>query len=339
MSDQEISPEKERNHSKKKKLAWAGFFVGILFLLIVVSRTGLDTISQAIAQGGFALLLLAFIYPVELIPRTVAWKLVYPGDLFPVRKYFVLIMWYGQSVNRLLPTATIGGDVLRGRMLFLKGENNPDVVSSLIADKTSHALSILVLLILGLFLIIIRVQDFKLIAALTGSALLLAIGIFYFIKVQRSSGISKFVRKWGGGKDGLLSDTPAAIEKIEAKLGEIYEKPLRLTVSVLVRVLFHVALAFEIWFAAWLMGFEISAVEAITLRVVSFGVRSLAFFVWGGLGVQEGAYALLSAFAGLDPGALIAISLATRVRELIVAFPGVILWMVGEGVQALKKEK
>ncbi len=339
MNDQEISEKKENNHSKKKKIAWAGFFSGILVLLIVVSRTGLETISEAISQGGFALLLLAFIYPVELLPRTIAWKLVYPGLLFPIKKYFVLIMWYGQSINRLLPTATIGGDVVRGRMLFLKGEGKTDVVSSLIADKTSHALSILVLLIIGILLIAFRIQDLKIILGLAVSALILAIGIFYFIKIQKSSGVSKFVRKWGGNKNGLLSDTPEAIEKIEQTLSDIYEKPGRLTLSVLVRVLFHVALAFEIWFAAWLMGYDISAMEAITLRVVSFGVRSLAFFVWGGLGVQEGAYALLSAFAGLAPGTLIAISLATRVRELVVAMPGVAFWMVGEGLQALKKEK
>ena len=248
-------------------------------------------------------------------------------------------MSIGQSVNRLLPTASIGGDVVRGRFLILKKEDETDVVTSLIADKTAHATSTLLLLILGLLMIVTRITDVKIIAGLIAASLLLTFGIVFFIRLQRNAGVSALLAKWSDSKNGLLSRAEESARIIEDKLEHIYAHPSGFIKSVLIRVISSTAMAAEIWVAAWLMGSPISVVEAVTLRIVSFGVRSLAFVVWGGLGIQEGAYALLSTFVGLPPATLVAISLATRVREIVVAIPGVIAWLTSEGLQAMNKNR
>ena len=116
----------------------------------------------------------------------------------------------------------------------------------------------------------------------------------------------------------------------------MYDRPKRIALAVGVRVTANVALAVEVWTAAQLLGTPVSPVEAIALRVMGVAARGLAFVVWGGLGVQEGAFALLGSFVGLAPSALVAISLATRVRELVVALPGLGVWLAGEGVRAVR---
>lgn len=327
---------------KKKQLAWAGFLLGVLALGIIMFWTGFQEVGQAFVTGGPALLLLVFLYPIELFPRAAAWRILYLSRPSLKSTIFIYGTWIGQSLNRLIPTATIGGDIVRGRLLLQKGGDESGMISSLIADKTAHAVSVLILLILGILLIITRVQDVRIITGLLIAVVILGTGIVLFIRLQRSSSISARLDKWSSdGKMSFLSTSADAARSIENQLEDLYSDPGKFLISVIIRVVFQIALAAEIWFAAWLMGFGVSVLEAVTLRVVSFGVRSLAFIVWGGLGVQEGVYALLSAFVGLPPGTLIAISLATRVREIVAAIPGVIIWVTGEGIRIgrMKSEK
>lgn len=341
MKNSEGSAKKDSSAPRRKKqLAWAGFLLGILVLGIIMSWTGFQEVGQAFITGGPALLLLVFLYPVELFPRAAAWSILYTSENSLKYSVFVYGTWIGQSLNRLIPTATIGGDIIRGRLLLQKGGDESGMISSLIADKTAHAVSILMLLILGIFLIITRVQDIRIIVGLLIAVAILGTGIVFFIRLQRSSGISSRLDKWSSdGKLEFLSTSVDAARTIENQLDELYSNPGKFLISVGIRIGFQIVLAAEIWAAAWLMGFEISVFEAVTLRVVSFGVRSLAFVVWGGLGVQEGVYALLSAFVGLPPGTLIAISLATRVREIVAAAPGVIIWVTGEGMRAVNTKR
>src|SRR5699024_9600262 len=84
------------------------------------------------------------------------------------------------------------------------------------------------------------------------------------------------------------------------------------------------------------MNTPISFVDAITVRLISFGVRSAVFFIWEGLGIQESMYALLSVVVGISPSALIIISLATRVQEIITAIPGAALWFRSEGYRIIE---
>jgi hypothetical protein len=83
----------------------------------------------------------------------------------------------------------------------------------------------------------------------------------------------------------------------------------------------------------------ISIRDALTLRLVGFGIRSAAFFIWGGMGVQETIYALLSGIIGLSPASLIALSLVTRLREFVAAVPGIVLWLGRGGYRSVSSER
>jgi len=338
-SAQNQKKPKKNNSTRKKLLTWGGLILGGAALCALIYWTGLQNISQALETGGPALLLLALLYPIEIYPRSLAWQWVYPSANKCSQFTFLMGMWIGQSVNRLLPTASIGGDVVRGRLLIVKKEDETDVVTSLIADKTAHASSTLLLLVLGLFLMMTRITNIKIIAGLILASLLLTFGIFLFIRLQRNAGVSALLAKWSDSDSGLLSRAEESAKIIEKKLEDIYAHPRGFIKSVVIRVISSTAMAAEIWVAAWLMGNPVSVIEAVTLRIVSFGVRSMVFVVWGGLGIQEGAYALLSTFVGLPPATLVAISLATRVREIVVAIPGIIAWLTTEGIHAAKKTR
>ena len=60
-------------------------------------------------------------------------------------------------------------------------------------------------------------------------------------------------------------------------------------------------------------------------------VRSAAFPVPAGIGVQEGSFMLLAGIVGLSPEIGLAVALVKRVRELVGGVPGLIAWQVIEG--------
>ncbi len=59
----------------------------------------------------------------------------------------------------------------------------------------------------------------------------------------------------------------------------------------------------------------------------NLGGRSLP----GALGIQVGGYLLLGAALGVAPEAALALSLAKRVREILLALPALLAWPVVEG--------
>jgi uncharacterized membrane protein YbhN (UPF0104 family) len=60
-------------------------------------------------------------------------------------------------------------------------------------------------------------------------------------------------------------------------------------------------------------------------------IRSAAFAVPGGLGVQEGGYLVVGNLLGIPGDAAFALSLIARVRELALGIPGLISWQIIEG--------
>jgi uncharacterized membrane protein YbhN (UPF0104 family) len=59
-------------------------------------------------------------------------------------------------------------------------------------------------------------------------------------------------------------------------------------------------------------------------------VSSAAFFVPGGLGVQEGGFILIGGALGLDPATCLALAGARRIRDLLIFLPGLFAWQIAE---------
>jgi uncharacterized membrane protein YbhN (UPF0104 family) len=82
----------------------------------------------------------------------------------------------------------------------------------------------------------------------------------------------------------------------------------------------------EVWFALSLPGHPVGIGAALLFESLGQAIRTGAFAVPGGLGVQEGGYVLVGAALGIEPGVALALSLARRVRELLLGLPGLAVW-------------
>jgi hypothetical protein len=63
------------------------------------------------------------------------------------------------------------------------------------------------------------------------------------------------------------------------------------------------------------------------LESLSQGLRSLAFPVPAGIGVQEGGLIALGHLLGLEPGTALAISMVKRVPDIVLGVPALLAWL------------
>ncbi|MFC7663263.1 lysylphosphatidylglycerol synthase domain-containing protein [Methylorubrum suomiense] len=92
--------------------------------------------------------------------------------------------------------------------------------------------------------------------------------------------------------------------------------------------------AAEIWIVLACMGIEASLTEVLVLESLSQAIKSAAFPVPSGLGVQEGGFVFVGALFGLDAGIAIALSLAKRVPDVVLGLPSLLVWQTLEARRA-----
>lgn len=351
---QPARPDRRRRTAAKwiRPLVWLGAIAGVLVLAGLAVEAGAAKVIAALAIGGPALFLLVILHPLQLLPQSEAWRLVFPPGSALERWPAAYATWLGQAVNLLLPVATLGGEVVKARLAALRGVDGTAAAASVIADKTGQAAGVLVVMIVALGLMARSAADTPLLAGAATAAVLLAAGLIGFIMVQRAGGPVRWLERQSAGSGmfarmfarmtarmiagpGPLTRAGAGARRLHEHLHGIYRRPWRFIFAVGLRVLATLLMTLEVWWAADMLGMPISLETALALRVTGFAARSAAFFVWGGLGVQEAAFAALGLLYGLPVASLVALSLATRVRETAVALVGLPVWLGVEAKRAM----
>ena len=310
-----------------------GFLIGLGLVVLLVVWQGVATIIDRLADAGWAILLVALFIPPNLILSAASYQMLFPHDRRPRFADTTLAMWIGTSVNFLLPVATVGGEFVKARILTLRSVSGVDAAASVMLDKTVQALSVLIWAMVGTaILAVIAPPDEPLVTAAAVGALLLALGIAGFILVQN---LGIFRRMAGpaarlsrSGKWQSLVDNAA---DLDAAIRHLYRQRGAFALSVTYRIGKRAVLAGRVWMVAWLLGYPIGLEEAVMVNSLAVALRSVAFAVPGGLGVQEGGYIVVGALIGLPPDVMLAISLATRLGELIESLPGLLAWQYTEG--------
>jgi len=78
-----------------------------------------------------------------------------------------------------------------------------------------------------------------------------------------------------------------------------------------------------------------SSEQALVLLSLGHAIRSAAFLIPSGLGAQEAGFMVLGAMYGLPPGVGLAVSLAIRLREVVLGVPALVVWPFLEGRRVL----
>lgn len=311
-------------------LALALTLVGLVAAIWLVGDTGWREVLAGVARigaGGFALLIAWT--AITLLMLGAAWYAVAPGL---ERRHLPTFAWARttrEAATDVLPFSQFGGLVVGARTAIAGGIPEPLVYASLIADQTAELAAQLVFTLFGVAMLALVLA-----AAPAGNAVLPlvlgGVGVLGAIMLGFAFGQRPMLRMAQGLAGRLLPQSVATMAALGDQLDAIYRRPLRVITSVLLHLSGWVFSGCGAWAALALMGTPLSLGAVLTIESLIFTLRTVAFAIPGGVGVQEAAYVLIGPLFGLPPEAGLALSLVKRARDLAVGVPGVLLWQWGE---------
>jgi len=300
--------------------------------------------------GGFAVLLLrsdlaslwrdasalglgaALIVAVALLEHTLhalAWRRCFapahrPGAFALLGAYLA-----GGAVNLVTPTATLGGEVVRGGLLPRNVPASAWVTTGT-ADRLAMSIADTAIGLLGFgALVAWGPGDAWARGALAAGALLLAAGVAGFLVLQRRGRLAAFfgehgfVRRLAGAE--LAERVAAASREVDGRLASLHaERPwdFRLAVGLHLAGTAVGALQLAI-FLSWLgVAYDLATLGAVFAMGVALDLFS--FFVPARLGAQEAARMLAMGVGGLDPSRGLLFSLVLRLEQILWAGIGLL---------------
>ena len=321
-------------------LSYFGLFLGLIVLTVLLTWHGILDIFNLLLTSGWNLLLLPFAWVPCLITATFSWRFLFPGSRVPSFLHLCLANWMGRAVNTLLPVATIGGEIAKARLITLWGSSGVDASASAVVDKTVQAIAVIPWGLIGIILMVCLASDNSIVIPILTGFLLLSIGIGGFILVQHAGMFAKLtglVEKFIS-PDNLAKMSNNAKE-VDRLVIDIYNNRHQFARSVLWKTVSLILETAEAWLACYFLGHSITLVEAMMIRSLTSTLNNIAFFIPNGYGIQEGGYIMAGSLVGLTPEFSLALSLATRIRELCIDLPGVLTWQHLESKYYLQKKQ
>src|SRR5246127_2143915 len=108
---------------------------------------------------GWWLIPITLFHLVPLVCSALSWRELISAASRPEAFTVVWIRWIRESINSLLPVASIGGDFASMRLAHLRGVPGAQAVASMVVDITIGAATQLIFVISGAALLLTRSSD------------------------------------------------------------------------------------------------------------------------------------------------------------------------------------
>lgn len=319
-----------------RRLAYVVALIGGLLVIALIAHTGYRAVLNALAIGGWSLL---WLLPYHLFPvglDALGWRLLVARRDPEGRARLGALTWIAlvrEGVSRLLPVASVGGEIAGIRLLILRGMDGAAATASVVVEVLISLLSQYLFTAIGVALLIILTQSSETTTeVLIGIALTCPAPIIALLLLDNAGifqRLERFAERTLGGRSRLaqlLSGGATLDQEIERLIAQRW----RLAQATFWQLAGMVSGSFEVWFALRLLGHPVSVEGAVILESVTLTIRHLAFLVPAGLGVQEAGLMVFGQMLGLSSDAALALSLIKRGREIVMGIPILLSWQVYE---------
>jgi hypothetical protein len=303
--------------------------VGLTVLGLTLWRIGVTGLLRDLAAIGWGLVLILLVESANVLLNTCGWSLAFPsGERGVGFGRLLALRLAGDGVNYLTPSATVGGELVRIRLL--EGHVPTGLAWAAVGvAKVGQSLAQAVFILLGLGLVLPVVSAVpSWVALLTGVAA--AIGVTAGFVRLTSRGFWRtldrlasrmrlsrlFPTAWGvSGRE---------VDSALARLGAA-----RTTGSLLCFLGAWAVGAVEVALILYCVGAPVGWRTALAVETGSVLIDGILFFVPAKVGTQEGGKVLLFATLGLDPARGLTVGIVRRIRELIYAGLGlaILAWL------------
>jgi len=326
-----------KSPSKIKLTFYLLGFAGAALFTVLLIREGAARVIQAFVTPEWVIAGIVAYHSVPIFLDTIAWWVLFPKSkrLSVVQLFWM--RWIGESVSTLVPSAAVGGDIVRARLAAIKGVPLSVAAGTVIVDLTLGVFITAGFSILGLLLLVHATGQTRFVGpSLIGIVIALcAFAGFYFAQRWGMFGfIGRIIARLASSPEWQSMSEHG--ETLDETVRSLYARRRALVACCMWTILSLALTSIEIWIALYAMDLPASFLNALILQTTVFTIRSAAFAVPGGLGVQEGGYVFVGRLLGIPGDSAFALSLIARLRELGFGIPGLITWQLIEGRRLLR---
>jgi uncharacterized protein (TIRG00374 family) len=267
----------------------------------------------------------------EHLFHTLGWRVCFEPGRRPATLHLLCAYLAGGAISLVTPTATLGGEVVRGSLLPRR-VSAAEAVASVTTDRLAFTLvdsllglgGLVVLLVHGPFTGWARI-------GLLAAAAAFASGVGTFFVLQRSGRLAGFlgrhplVRKLGGD---LVADRVArGTSDVDERLASFHaDRRASFATSMLLHALGTSIGGLQLILFLVFLGAPFTAGQAAEAFLVAIAFDLFSFFVPARLGAYEGSRVVAMSVAGLDPHLGLLFSLVLRVEQIAWAAIGLVLY-------------
>ena len=307
--------------------------IGLALLISLIAHEG-AAILIPISRAGWVLLWLVPLHVAPVLLDSRGWQV-----LIHRRINAGVLFWIAtvrEAVDRLLPVANIGGELVGVRLLAVMGVDGVAAAASVTTELLLTLFS-QYMFVLGGVTCLLSVTDTVHSAGdeLLGLGASLPIIVLLAALLRHGSVFERLekvaVRALGGQTLRFLEGKWTALD---AAIRELISSPGRWIRTLLWQLSGLLARVGETWITLRWLGHPVSLESALILESLSQAVRNFVFIVPAGLGVQEAALVGVGRLLGVDGELALALSLAKRMREILFGTPALLSWYWIEGRKA-----
>jgi uncharacterized protein (TIRG00374 family) len=326
-SEASLSPAPALSRSERAlRLAeWLVLATGIALFGILLVRLGVDSLLANLGLVGWGMvLIIAAEIPIFAV-NTLGWRVAFPSGSSPPSFWQLLLARIaGDAANYLTPTATMGGEFVRVRMLQGQAPS-ASLVASVMVAKLTQTVGLVAFATIGLLLVI---DDTRLPVearwGIFGSLALFAAVLGGLVLLQKRGLLVPTLSLLDrGALSRFLAPLRSPIERIDAEIAKVHaESKGRILLSSSSFALGFAGGIIETYLILWFFGAPVSLELALAIEVLGVALNNLMFFVPLRAGVQEAGKVLVFAMLGLEPAQGLAAGIIYRIRELTWSFIG-----------------
>jgi putative membrane protein len=312
---------------------YVGALVGVALLVLLAVRVDLAAMVQVLTLAGWPLLWLLPFRVFYFLPYALGWGILLRGVEGGSRAGLGYLFWVAtvrEAVDRLLPVASVGGGVIGVRLLRWRGLPAAQVGASIIVEILLTLFAMYLFFVMGVLLLFQGGESFH-----EHSRLLLALVVTLPVPL----GTAWLLRYGSRFLIGLVGENSLSegVASLDRAIRATLSRHRDLLVTGFLQFGGLLSGSFEIWFVLRLFRHPVDWRAAIVVESLTQAVRHLAFVIPAGLGVQEAALIVFGRTFGIDAELALAVSMAKRVREILLGVVSLLSWQWMEGRQIHKE--
>jgi glycosyltransferase 2 family protein len=298
---------------------------GVVLFVFLIRRIGPHSVLENLRLIGWGFFLIVAQEALAATANTLGWRHAFrqPCAAIPFRQLFAARV-AGDGINCVTPTATIGGEFVRARMIDGVADATA-VWASVAVAKITQTVAQAVFILLGLLFVATHTP----LPAVVRDGLMVGVPLFVALVVltvalQHRGLFTTGVRLLRFLRVPVPARVGNRLQHLDDEIRRIYAAPSSFLLSTGFFLLGWLCGLIEIYLILHFLQVGASWQRALSIEALSVTVDGLFFFVPAKAGTQEGGKVLIFSILGLDPAKGFTLGIVRRIRELCWAGIGLL---------------